>query len=430
MFETIWRVIRTKTIRDSLESFTGQFGAALMGAVFFALVFRLLGPQNFGLFSLGYATAIILKDLIDPAVVTSLLRFVPGASEVNTKAYRSYALRVILVYFSILTPLILLIGQYLSLILFQQLIFGMVPLILVTSLTLSLGNYLSGVMRSSKMFALEAVFTLSQPIIRLVLIGLLIVYQLNSVQMVLIVNVLAYWITVVFFWLWLKPELNLFGVSRHIKSQVNQFLSSMVITSMTGTVTERANLYITNFLLNLSSVGIFSAYAQLMRPVNQFVGAFDSVLGSRFAGFTTNDEARRYLFKAFGFSGLMIIGLLSSNLFMHLVIGLMYGQDLLEYYRVFQLFTLAYSVYILYGPINAYLLYYKGRADIMAMGALIQLALTLGFNWFFITRFGLIGAPLASLMVYSLMVIILGASAYGAEVRKKDGQNVSDEISS
>lgn len=419
-----YKAVRSTTIRDSLISFSGQFTAAILGAVFFALVFRLLDERLFGVFSLAYATAVILKDLIDPAISTSLLRFVPGATWAKIKAYRSYALAVIIMYFAVVTPLMLLLSQWLSGLIFKELFLGLIPLIILTAFSLSVGNYLSAVMRSAKRFVAEAIFTVAQPVIRLILIGGLFWMGMTTVQAVLFVNLAAYLIIVVCFWIYLGLYISPFNINSQVRYQVNKFLSSMVLTSATGTVTDRANLYITNYLVNLSSVGILSAYAQLMRPVNQFVGSFDSVLGSRFAGFKTDQEARTYLFKAFGVSGLMIVGLLSSNLFMFWIIGAMYGAELVEHYRIFQLFTLAYSVYILYGPINAYLLYYKGRADIMAAAAVVQLLTTIIANWFFISRWGIYGAPLASLSVFSVMVVILGTSAYLAKVKPKDETNV------
>ena len=94
--------LKTATLKDSLASMTGQVSAGILGAVFFAVSARLLGAEEFGIFSLALATAVIIKDIIDPGINSLLLRFVP-ASEPYSKAlsFIKYALFLKIAYFAI-----------------------------------------------------------------------------------------------------------------------------------------------------------------------------------------------------------------------------------------------------------------------------------------------------------------------------------------
>ena len=412
MLEKILTALRTQTLRDTGISFLGQATASIAGLGFFVFTFRLLGERDFGIFSLAYSTAVILKDFVDPAINAAMMRFVPSApNKHEADKYIKYAGLFKVSYFIVVIPLLLLFSRPFSLLVFKQQLLGLIPIILITAAGLSFAAFLSGVMRARKQFALESIYTFSQPLIRLILLGCLYLFNSISVVSVLTINVTAYLVTSAIVFYVISHDFVYVKLTTKTKKMVNKFLPPMVMASTTGTITDRVNLYITNYYLDLSSVGTLSAITRLFTPVPQLAGALDSVLGTRFSSFNTAQNANRYLKKAVAMSLLVGLGLIGSNLVINPILGF-FGPNVRSHKLVFTTLTVGYSLFLMQVPFISKLLYFKGRADLMARVSLIQFVCTIIFNILLIPQFGLLGAGLASIAIYtvSLSVVIMMSS--------------------
>lgn len=400
-------LLQTQTAKDSAISFSGHISASLAGAVFFALAFRALGVAEFGIFSLAYATAVILGDFIDPAVNATLMRFIPGSPKNIAHSFIKHTLNLKVLYFLIIIPIGLIFASQFSLLIFQERLMAIIPLILITAATISFAAFISGVMRAQKLFLTEAIYTFAQPLLRLALMIIIMYLGVVSVQTVLFTNIAAYLTISAIGFYFITPEFLKSPIPAATKHQTTKFLPAMVVSATTGTITDRINLYITNYYVNLASVGLLSAVTRLFTPIPQLAGSLDSVLGSRFAGFTTTDQARTYLLKALGISSFLAFGLLGSNLVIKYIGLLMYGPEFLQALPLYRIFSVGYSLFLLQTPLSSRLLYYLGRADLIAKLSLIQLVTTVAFNLLLIPRMGLIGAAWAMVAVFSVSIVTL-----------------------
>ena len=81
------RVFATVTFRQSSITFTGTFVNGVLGAVFYILAARFLGPANFGLLSVAIAVLTLVSDIGDLGTDTGLVNFVSKyAHKKSTKA--------------------------------------------------------------------------------------------------------------------------------------------------------------------------------------------------------------------------------------------------------------------------------------------------------------------------------------------------------
>ncbi len=398
--------LKTATLKDSLASMTGQVSAGILGAVFFAVSARLLGAEEFGIFSLALATAVIIKDIIDPGINSLLLRFVP-ASEPYSKAlsFIKYALFLKIAYFAIVFPVLLLLNRPFSLIVFQRLIFGLIPLTLLLSLALSAGYFISGIFQSHKRFFADAIFTFSQPLLRLVILIWVYFQGTITVQSLLVVNITAYLIVTLIALFFITTRFLQVSIPKLTKSQSHSFLPPIMLSTATGTLTDRLNLYITNYFANPISVGYLSAATQLFVPTKQIAGSLSNVFGSRFASFTNSNQTSRYLKLALGFSTFLGLGLISTSLIARPLILLVFGQEFIPAIPIFRLLTLAFALFLIQTPFTSMLLYAKSRPDLLAMIAVLQLIVTALANLILVPTYGTMGAALALILVMATSLL-------------------------
>lgn len=411
------KLTKSQTAKDTLASSLGQVFGAIGGAIFFAISARLLSVAEFGIFSLSLASAVILKDILGPAINSSLLRFVP--SQDNHKSadeFIKYAGLLLIGYFFVTIPFFLLFQRTASLLIFKQVIFGLLPLTLILAVAFSYGSFISGVYQARKQFSRDAVYVISQPVIRLIILALVYYTSAISINSLLLVNITAYFL-ISTIGLWdIKPTFFSANISKSTRSKTNNFFPPLALSTGLATVTDRASLYITNYLTSAIQVGLLSVVNGLFTPTKQIAGTLNNVLGSRFSSFTHPDQTKSYLFKAISLTSLMALGLASTSLVAKPIIQLIYGSQYLAAVPVFRVFTLAYAVFILQIPFSSLLLYQKGRSDVVAAISVIQFVSTIILNIFFIKSHGLMGAAFAFLLV---MILTALSTAFFALTAKK-----------
>ncbi len=398
---------KSQTAKDSLVSFSGQVSAGIFGAIFMALAARVLGKESFGIFSLALATAVIIKDIVDPGLNSVLLRFVPAQKDQKTaNAFIRYAWVVKTIYYSVLIPLALIFSRFLSTIIFKRFYQNLIPLTLVLTLALSYAALVSGMFQSKKRFTADAFFTASQPLLRLTFLILLFSFHQISVQSLIIINFTAYFIITAIAIYNLTPQFIYSKLNPSQKSQANKFMAPVMLSTATGTLTDRINLYITNQYTNPAQVGLLAAAIQLFVPTKQIAGSMSNVFGSRFSGLTSDAQAFQYLKKTLFLVIFLALGLVSTGLIANPLISLIFGHEYLPAVTAFRILTLAFGLFLIQVPFSSMLMYYKGRSDILAHLAILQLITTFVTNIYLIPKLGINGAAWAF-----FVTILISASA-------------------
>lgn len=393
-------LLHRPTLKDSVISIAGQVSAGLLGAVFFAIAARLLGVQDFGLFSLALATAIILKDIIDPGINAVLLRFVPAHRHTPQAAsYIKYAALIKLGYFTLIIPPLLIFHRPLSLLIFKQPTLSLIPLTLALTLSLSLGFFISGIFQSHRRFLADAIFTISQPLLRLILLFGLYLTGSISVQALILTNLSAYLLVSLVALFALSLDFWKAHTPASVKTDTHGFLPPVILSTASNTLSDRVSLYLTNHFTSPFEVGILSSATQLFTPAKQIAGSLSNVLGTRFAAYKEPSQVLAYLRQSTALCLFLGLGLASTAIIAHPIVALVYGVDFLPAVPLFRLLAIAFGIFIFQVPFTSLLLYHHGRSDLLAKLSLVQLVLTFVANLYFLPRFGVIAAAYAFLTV-------------------------------
>lgn len=89
MRHRIISLLKTHTIRQSAITSISTFISAGLGAVFYLLLARFLGPHEYGLFSLSLTLLMLLVTISDVGMAQGLIRFI--GEKRNSDGYLPFA---------------------------------------------------------------------------------------------------------------------------------------------------------------------------------------------------------------------------------------------------------------------------------------------------------------------------------------------------
>lgn len=387
------KLLKSDTSKDSLLSISGQGVAAISGFIFTAIATNAISLREFGYFSLALATAAIIKDVIDPAINATMVKFVPISKE-SAEQITRYVIKIKLLYFGLVLGVGFLFATFFSQLIFKTEWPFLMVMTLITAATLSTGALLSGFFQSHKEFLNDSLFVSAQPLLRLLFVSLAIWVGYTGVIEFLVVNVLAYLVVIGLFASRITYEFISGEVEPTTQSSANSFIRPLTASTIIGTLIDRVGLYITNYLLGPEAVGVLAVIMRLFIPAQQIAGVLQSVFGTRFARFTSDKQVNEYIKKTLLVITPVATGALLTMPIAGLILGV-FGKEYIFGTGVLRIITLGFIGFLFQVPFVGKLMYYKNRVDILVIISLIQLVLVTALDWVLITWWGLIGAGIA-----------------------------------
>lgn len=400
-------LVASATLKDSAVLSLGQIIAAVQGALFFAVTARLFSLTDLGLYSIILATATILKDVVDPSLNALLMRFVPRSKPGSARSVIRLSFLIKGGYFLLIIPAAIVLRDPLSEWLFHGTFAWLLLSTVVLSMTMSYVSSISGILQSHRRFKLDAGVTMLQPLLRLLLLGLVLMTQTLSVSFLLLISVTSYALVALLGTILVWPLLFRAKVSKQTLHSSSQFVSPLVVSTALGAVTDRVSLYAVNTFVSAAEVGLFGYINQLFIPTRQIAGSLSSVFGSRFARFDSKEEAWEYCKKGLGLSGLLALGLATTIPFGSVLIRVIYGPSFEGGGLIFVTLVVGFGLLLIQTPLTAMLLYYFGRSDWMAKMGMVQLLATLAVSWWLVPTLQAFGAALGFLVVMILSTLMV-----------------------
>jgi len=415
MYQKLISLLKTQTAKDTFVITAATGGGAVLAAVFFILVARLLGPENLGIFSLATALSFMLADLVDVALNSSLVRFVAAelAKEVGeAEKYLKFILKVKLTLGVAFVLLSTLLARPLS-----NLAFGK-PMPQILSLT-GLGTGLQLLytfslahLQARKQFIKAGIGMVLLPGLRLLaILGLLLLRSLNTVSALVVYFLVIPLATF--------PILRMAPIKFLKAKQDSQIARKLFAYNLPLTlgfslaaVAGRIDNFILGNLAGATAVGYYSAAFRLFAPVQYLAGSLATVLAPRFSTFQENQVAKTYIKKAILAIGAMAIVMLAFLPFSSLIIQVFYGQAYAPSVSVLRILFVGYALFFLQAPFTAILLYYFAKTRFFAIITFFQLLLIVIANIVLVRHFQENGAALAFLLTQLMMLGVLVTYTY------------------
>lgn len=407
-------LLRTATIRQSSITMTGSVINGILGALFYVVMARALGPADFGLLVVAITTLTLIADIVDFGTNTGLVHFV--SANLATDKVRVLQILKLSLEIKLLVWLTVLLVGIVFVPYIADKIFNKIELITPLRLVMiGVGgalffSFTTSSLQAFQKFVSWAFINISANFLRLVLIFLLLFYQQLNLASSLIVYIslpfLGFFLSLLLLptqaFLTVKDETKLTG-------QLINFNRWVALSTIVAALSSRLDIFLTARLLSVKEVGIYSAANQLTVIIPQLVGALGVVAAPKFASFNNISKMLVY-FKKFQALVLALvgIGLLVIPLSYYLI-PIIFGVSYTASIPPFILLFLAMLVFLVLVPIHNSIMYYFAKPQVFVWLSFGHLLIMGILGYFMILNFGVIGAATTVLigMIFNLLVSLI-----------------------
>ncbi len=374
-----------------------------LGAFFYILLARFLGPVDYGIVTICTTTMALIADVGDLGTNTGLVRFISASIDSDKhQALRFLKLSLEIKFF--VWILILLIGFMLSPSIAVS-IFNKPELIIPLRLSMigvggaMLFSYVTSSLQALEKFFIWSIVNITTNLLRLIIVVALIVYsQLN------IYSGLTAYIVLPFFGfsigLLFLPAKELLQIKDEFKvmRQLFKYNLSVAIFSAIAAFSSRLDTFLNASFLTSKDIGIYGAANQLTSIMPQIISALGIVLAPRFANFKDNKQMRGYFFKA----QLMVLGLSLFGFILVIptaffIIPLILGSQYVLSVSPFIILFCSMLVFMISLPVHMSVIYYFSKPDVFIWISLGHLLLIAGLGFLLIPHLGVTGSALTVL---------------------------------
>lgn len=384
MIKQILSLVTTQTGKDSAVVFTGTLINILVGGLFFVLAPRLLGPSDYGIFTVVISTCLMAASIANFGLDTGILKFARLNSAILGFAFKIYIA---------LGLLVAVLGTFISPILAGILNFPQITGLLqigFLGVTLSLlSNFFIAALQSRGKFVESSVVSISSNLLRLFLLA--IGYYFITINLL--------FLTVVFFTVpavsiligkYFQP-LNFEKVNNKGEFfKYNFWVASALIVS---------SVPLDNFLLlklaGPVATGIYAAPFKILTFSYQFGGNFTRVLSSRYSSFDTVKKAKDFSKKSLIFPFVFSLVLVVLAVISPILTPFIFGPSFQSSVIVLQILCLGFICFFASTVPSAIILYYFGKSNISFLITCLRYAVFIGLLMYFIPKSGPLGGAWA-----------------------------------
>lgn len=354
MFKQLLSLLHTDTNRDTFIVFLGTLINVMAGGLFFIFVPRLLGPADYGLFSVVISTCLMGAAIANFGLDTGILRFAKKDSAILGLAFKFYlALGAATAILGFLT------APFTAVFLGYPQIINLLRLGFVGIIFILLSNFFVAALQINRQFTKASVVGISSNIARLLILG--IAYYFFKVNLYFLTSLFFFVVIISVVLGKLYQPVNFGKTTVSIKEffKYNSWIALALIIS---------SIPFDNFVLlkmaGAAATGLYAAPFKVLTFVYQFGGNFTRVLASRYAGFDTNKKAIEFSVKSSVFPVMFSLGLLVLILLSHFVIRLLFGLTYEGSAVVMQILALGFIFFFVSTIPSSLIIYYFGRPNI------------------------------------------------------------------
>ncbi len=405
------KILSTATFQHLSIATVSTVLTGALGAAFYMLTARILGPANFGILMVAVTTVALLSDIGNLATDPGLVRFV-GKNYLTDHKKALQFLKLSFEIKALLSILLVVVGWFISPALAEgffnkpELTFAL-RLGFIGAASYIIVSFPTTFFQAIQKFWYWTGIQVSSNLLRLAIVLALWFWGDINLQ-----NTLASYVFVpflIFFlsFLFLPKAFLKAERPEEVRRELFHFNKWVALYATVAALSTRLDTFISARLLSSADVGYYAAATQLVIVVPQFISAFGAILAPKLSSFNNKKEFLQYYKKiqllVFGLVGL---GILAAPVVMFLI-PYIYGPEYAGH--VPQLFIILLSAMLIFLaaiPIHNSILYYYGEPKVFTYSSIAQLFITVVVGWVLISNFGVIGAALTVLLAMLAVFII------------------------
>lgn len=379
------KLFRTATFRQTLITFPATIINGLLGAIFYILAARMLGPAQFGLFSVSVLVLTMVADVGDLGTDTGLVRFVSKHKTINPDRANKY-LRLGLEVKIAVSVLVAILGfifaPSIAVSFFQKpelvgllriSFFGVSGALLFSFIIRTLQSY-------ERFWAWSAIQIISNTARILFILAIFAVFKPSASSYLGVYAAIPLLAFIGGIFLVSTKFLKVKGYME-VAREFFHYNKWIALFTLIAAFSSRLDTFISARFLSAFEVGIYGAATQLVQIVPQLVNAISTVVAPKIAGMGTKAELIIYLKKLQIFVlGIALFGLLAIPLAVYLI-PILFGQPYTPSIPVFIILLFAMLVFLISIPVHTAVFYYFSYPKLFVfidMGYLLIIA-SVGF---------------------------------------------------
>lgn len=397
----ISEILKTRTIIHSSITLMGTVITGVLGILFYILVARFLGPDEFGILMISIALITMLADIANLGTDSGLIRFVGKHYQHDfnkSLQFMKLGLKVKLFVGIVIVVMGWLLVPFISDYFFQK-----QELILPLRLSLFgvfgalLFSFVTHSIQAIQKFAVWSFINIIMNGLRLFVILVLISQSHLALDSVLVTYIIMPFLGFLIGMLFL-PEFLLIKNENTIAKEFFHYNRWIAIFTIMAALSSRLDIFITGRLLSLEQVGIYSAASQVTSVVPQMIFALATVVAPKLASFNSDIDAKKYLKKlqlfviGLSFAGILLIPV--GAYLLPLFFGSAYQQSVTPFIILF----VAQLIFLISLPAHQAVFYYFAYPKLFVWVALGNLLIISIVGWILIFTYGIIGAAVTVLI--------------------------------
>ena len=323
-------ILGSQGLRQSGLTVGANTFATGISAVTLIILSRVLGPEQFGLFSVAFSLTLFLARFGDFGLNMAVQKYVSQLHEHENERASSIIVAVAKVKALIGIALFvigLIFGQIIS-----KRVFGIQePLLVQVSIAFSgvIIAYDFGLvlLQSSLEFVKAALLPFLQSILKLATVGVLMVKKIESVSFIYLMYTLAPLVSVIAAWKflpsWFNSRSKLQAKDKKLILAMTKFTAIAVISAA---VVDHVDTLMVKMYLNEFETGLFAAASRISLLIAVMGYSLGAVLNTRVARYAHQGHLSTYLNKAIAMSAAAMLGIAISLPFNRILLMLTAGE--------------------------------------------------------------------------------------------------------
>lgn len=405
----------SKTAISTYLVFSGNVLSAFLAFVATVFLVRNLSFSNFGYFSSLWSLLLLVSDLADIGIGTSLASFLPPLENKKEVLLRFIKTAFVLQLFlsSTVAVLIFLFSSSISDILFHTQSYDQLVKITAVAIFFSImSNFYQFALAARQKFIKVAILSSFSSLIRVILIIILIALHILALKNTIYVHALALFLLTVISAVFFGFEFFKHSFHKEDLKDLLSFTYLLGIARGLTAVASRLDVLMIIALKGPTEAGIYATASRIISIYPLLSGSFSTVIAPKLSSIKTSKEIKSFIFKVI----LATLGIISTVVFLIIFsspfLSLLFGSKGIVASSTFQLLLTSMIFFVASIPSVSLAIYYLKKPFILSINSVLQLVVVFVGNLIFIPLFGRFGAAYSLIIAYSVSLVLTTFMTY------------------
>ncbi len=399
----------SRTAFSTYLIFSGNILSAFLAFLFTVLLARKLSFADFGYFSALFSFLLLISDLADIGIGTTLSTFLPPLRSAKEKllSVLKSAFVLQLVISILLTIIIYTFANFLSDILFHDRTFNF--LIKLTSIGVFftiMANFSLYALAAKQKFLQAAFLSAFSSLIRLVLLLFLLLFSLTTLHLVIYMQLAGLGIFFIVALIILRLDFLSVKMSIVDLKKILSFTYLLGIARGLTSLASRLDVLMIIALRNPTEAGIYALASRVISIYPLLAGSFSTVIAPKFSSISQINDLKVFIKKVTLVTIGIICTILTLIIFASYFMTALFADKGIPTVKVFQLLLFSMIFFVGSIPAVSVAVYHLRKPEILTTNSILQLVIVVCGNLIFIPKFGYLGASYSLIIAYSITLAL------------------------